>query len=144
MNINFSTVVDYVKRLFPVASARIVPSDNPAQDARLLAFLASGNVFFLRATNGLTYLYFVPTMEENLALGRYIMCSNGLKPREHLSAYFWGQTPVLRVPRREIKSGTAAKAFVDNVLENANLKFDASFVNGRIEQIRKKMNQNVK
>ena len=40
--------------------------------------------------------------------------------------------------------GRGGSADVDNVLENANLNFDASFVNGRIEQIRKKMNQNVK
>ncbi len=144
MNINFSAVVDYVKNLFPSKSAPVEPSDNPKMDACVLACLATGNVFYTRAMDGRTYLYYFTSFDEDVELAKYIMRSNGLKPREHETRYFFDKTIVLRIPRSELKVGMPGRDFVDDVLINANVRFDRAAVDMRINQIKQKMNQNVK
>lgn len=144
MNINFSTVVDYVKNLFPAKSMPVPPSDNPQMDARVLAYLSGGNVFYTRAMDGRTYLYFFTSFEEDIKLAKYVMRSNGLKPREHESRYFFDKSVVLRVPRSEIKPGLPVRDFVDTVLVCTNAYPDLPKIEARINQIRQKMNQKVK
>lgn len=144
MKVCFNTVVDYVKNLLPVWSMSIAPSDNPQMDARVLAYLSGGNVFYTQATDGRTYLYYFTSFEQDIELAKYIMRSNGLKPREHGTRYFFFKSVVLRVPRSEIKPGTPVKAFVDDILVNKNAQPNLPQVDGRIDQIRQKMNQNTK
>ena len=84
MNINFSTVVDYIKNLFPSKSAPVEPSDNPKMDACVLACLATGNVFYTRAMDGRTYLYYFTSFDKDVELAKkaykeYPTMINGIK-----------------------------------------------------------------
>lgn len=144
MKVSFNTVVSYVKNLLPVRSMAVPSSDNPQMDARVLAYLSGGNVFYTRAMDGRAYLYYFTSFEQDIELAKYIMRSNGLKPREHKTRYFFDRSVVLRVPRSEIKPGMSVRAFVDRIFVCTNAYPDLQQIDARINQIKQKMNQNVK
>ena len=85
MNMKFSTVVEYVKNLFPGRAPAV--SDNPAADALALSFLAQGVPFYTVAGNGLSYWYCFVYNPENRVLVKQILRDNGIKFSEHKSNY---------------------------------------------------------
>ena len=145
MKLSFKSIVEYVCELMPIMSGSVVPSDNPYADAAVLAHISAGKVFFTRVTNGGLYFYAMPS-EEYFELAKYIMRGNGMKPRRHISNYYYNGTPVLRVPCSEIRNNVAATSFANRVMAFANANQDQDLVHTRtrINFLTKKMQQKMK
>ncbi len=139
MKLSFSATVEYVRDLIPTFATKISPSDNPNADAAVLSHIAAGRVFFTTANNGLKYLYVFPCNPEYFELAKYIMRSNGLKPRTHLSRFFHGRTPTLRVPYQQIKKNENAILFARSVINVSAFKKDITDIKSRIDILQQKM-----
>lgn len=140
---SFKAIVEYVYDLKMFAAPMPAPSDNPDADAAVLAHISVGNVFFTHANNGRSYFYAIP-VAEYFDLARYIMRSNGMKPRRHISNYYHDGTPVLRVPCSEIKNNVAAASFADRVITTPVLGQDLTKTHARIEWLLGKMQEKTK
>lgn len=111
MKLSFSTVIEYVKDLMPTFPVPV--SDNPKLDAAVLRSVVLRDVFYIQANNGKSYLYVFPKNEEDFPLIKYILRSNGLKARKHMSRYYYDRTPVLRVPFAETRKDGRPREFTD-------------------------------
>ena len=134
----FSTVVEYVKNLFPgCAPAQVVPSDDPALDAAVLATLST-DTFYVTAHNGGNYWYCF-TSRKNMPVAKYILASNGINTSEHNSRYFYDRTPVLRVRTAWLNTHPQARKFVNDVMHADVEKVSREQIDLRIAQIRQKV-----
>ena len=111
MKLSFSTVVEYVKDLLPTFTVPV--SDNPKLDAAVLRSVVLRDVFYINANNGKSYLYVFPKNESDFSLIKYILRSNGLNPRKHMSRYYYERTPVLRIPFAETRKNGRPREFTD-------------------------------
>ena len=133
----FSTVVEYVKNLFPGRAPVVVPSENPKLDADALATIAS-DAFYTVARNGCRYWYcYVPVPDMRVA--RYLLMCNGVCPSKHKSRYFYNPTPVLRFRMSYLENNKQAKDFIDSVMEADDAKMDKAKVQARIAEVRQKV-----
>ena len=114
MELSFSAVVEYVKDLLPTFSVPV--SDNPKLDAAVLRSVVLRDVFYINANNGKSYLYVFPKNESDFPLIKYILRTNGLKPRKHMSRYYYERTPVLRVPFAETRKDGRPREFTDMLM----------------------------
>lgn len=114
MKLSFSTVIEYVKDLMPTFPVPV--SDNPKLDAAVLRSVVLRDVFYIQANNGKSYLYVFPKNEEDFPLIKYILRSNGLNPRKHMSRYYYERTPVLRVPFAETRKDGRPREFTDMLM----------------------------
>lgn len=114
MKLSFSTVIEYVKDLMPTFPVPV--SDNPKLDAAVLRSVVLRDVFYIKANNGKSYLYVFPKNDEDFPLIKYILRSNGLTPRRHISRYYYERTPVLRVPFAETRKDGRPREFTDMLM----------------------------
>ena len=143
MNMKFSTVVEYVKNLFPGRAPAV--SDNPAADALALSFLAQGVPFYTVAGNGLSYWYCFVYNPENRVLVKQILRDNGIKFSEHKSNYYRDNNSiVLRVRRSFLNKNPNALKFANMVMSHNPITLDSESAQKRVAEIRAKMKQNTK
>ncbi len=136
MKLTFSTVVEYVKDLLPTFNVPV--SDNPKLDVAVLRRVLLRDVFYINANNGKDYLYIFPKNEANFPLIKYILRSNGLKSRKHMSRYYYDLTPVLRVPFAEIRKNGRASEFADMLMGQTTWASQEE-ITARINHLRQKV-----
>lgn len=136
MKLSFSTVIEYVKDLLPTFTVPV--SDNPQLDAVVLRSVVLRDVFYIKANNGKSYLYVFPKNEADNSLIKYILRSNALKPRKHMSRYYYERTPVFRVPFDEIRKNDRARGFTD-MLMGQKICMPQEQIDARIYYLRQKM-----
>lgn len=139
----FSTVVEYVKNLFP-GRAPVAVSDKPHADALALAYLAQNVPFYTTASNGLSYWYCFVYSLKNRNIAKQILRSNGIKFAEHKSDYFRDNAVVLRVRRSYLRKNPNALRFVEDVMQHNPIKLDENAAEKRIAEICAGMKQNTK
>lgn len=144
MKLSFSTVIEYVKELLPVIGPSVAVSDNPSADVVLLTLLSAGRIMPLTANNGRSYLYVFPCRYEDFELVKYVLRSNGLTPREHMSHYYYDRTPALRVSYKQIEAKPALRNFVRALTDADFMKLDRKLAEDRLLEVRKNMGQKVK
>lgn len=144
MKLSFTAVVEYVKELVPAFGPLPISSESPFEDAEVLAHISGGRAFHLTANNGRSYLYIFPRGEENMRLAKYILRSNGLRPRLHMSRYYYNKTPVLRVPYSEFSNSPERNSFVDNVLSVSVVDLKKDRVETRVKILQQKLQQKTK
>ena len=143
MNMNFSTVVEYVKNLFPGRAPAVV-SDNPKADALAVVYLSQGVPFFTTAGNGLSYWYCFVYRPENRTIVKRILRMNGIKFAEHKSNYFRDGSIVLRVRKSFLNKNPGALSFVENVMQHNPVHLDDALAEKRVAEIRERMRQKTK
>ena len=135
-------VADYVKDLSPKNKNFYADTSgfaDPQRDARALFKLLSGNVNYLYARNGNRYLYCFVHNEANIDIAKFILKSNGMKPRLHVSSYYAEPMLALRVPESDFKNCETAAAF-KNTLLNHRMNFCVEDVAiSRLQEIRQHM-----
>lgn len=136
MKLTFSTVVEYVKDLLPTFNVPL--SDNPKLDAAVLRSIELRSAFYTCANNGKDYLYIFPKNEADFPLIKYILRSNGLNPRKHMSRYYYERTPVLRVPFAETRKNGRPREFTD-MLTGQTTWASQEEITTRINQLRQKV-----
>lgn len=109
-------VVDYVKDLRPVNYDCAAFAD-PVKDAVALFALLNGNVNYFYARNGNKYLYCFISNEENIDVAKFILKSNGMNPKLHISRYYPEPMLAFRVPASDFKNNNTAAAFKQNLLD---------------------------
>lgn len=138
MNLSWQTVVSYVKNLFP-DNAPVRVSDNPRADARVVAYICSGDVFYMNQMGGDKYWQVFVTNVKDVDLVRYILRSNGLNPKASRA----GMMMSVRVS--DVKNNSAACKFMDMVLNQTVDAKDYDAINKRIGYVRQIMaNQKAK
>lgn len=136
MKLSFSTVIEYVKDLMPTFPVPV--SDNPKLDAAVLRSVVLRDVFYIQANNGKSYLYVFPKNEEDFPLIKYILRSNGLNPRKHMSRYYYERTPVLRVPFAETRKDGRPREFTDMLMGQTSWASQEQIA-ARINHLRQKV-----
>lgn len=136
MKLSFSTVIEYVKDLLPTFPVPV--SDNPKLDAAVLRSVVLRDVFYIQANNGKSYLYVFPKNEEDFPLIKYILRSNGLNPRKHMSRYYYERTPVLRVPFAETRKDGRPREFTDMLMGQTSWASQEQIA-ARINHLRQKV-----
>lgn len=143
MNMKFSTVVEYVKNLFP-GRAPVAISDNPHADAITLAYLAQRVPFYVVARNGVSYWYCFIYNPKKRMVAKQILRNNGIKFEEHKSGYYSDETIVLRARASYLRKNPNALRFVEDVMQHNPIKLDKSMVEKRIAEICARMKQKSK
>ena len=132
MKLSWQFVVQYVKNLFP-DNVPVCVSDNPAADARVVAHVCAGDVFYMNQINGEKYWQVFVANLKDIDMVRYILRSNGLNPK----LFRAGMLMSVRVS--DVRNNPNARKFMDMVL-NHNVdvaEYDA--VIKRMQNIRQKM-----
>ena len=131
-------VVDYVKDLQPVNYDCAAFAD-PVKDAVALFALLNGNVNYFYARNGNKYLYCFISNEENIDVAKFILKSNGMNPKLHISRYYPEPMLAFRVPESNFDNSAAAK--FKKCLLNYRMNFSMSKDVGvsRLQEIRQHM-----
>jgi len=143
MNMKFSTVVEYVKNLFP-GRTPVVTSDNPTADAIALSYLAHGVPFYTVAGNGISYWYCFVYDTDEREIAKRILRSNGIKFAEHKSNYFRDGAIVLRTRRSYLRKNPNALQFVENVMRYNAFTVNKGIAEKRVAEIRTRMEQKMK
>ncbi|MDW2958192.1 MAG: hypothetical protein R8M37_00045 [Alphaproteobacteria bacterium] len=143
MNMNFNTVVEYVKNLFP-GRAPVAVSDNPCADAMALSHLAQGGMFFTTASNRISYWYCFIYNAQERNIAKQILRSNGIKFSEHRSNYYRDGSIVLRVRSSYLRKNPNALRFIENVMQHNPIKLDDGVAEKRIAEICAGMKQKTK
>ncbi len=133
----FSTVVEYVKNLFPGRAAVVVPSDNPKLDAEVLSSLAT-DLFYTNTPGGGRDWYCF-TRVCDMPIAKYILASNGIDPAKYGRRFLCNPTPMFRVRMSELHNNLSARDFVERVMDVDAGKMDMVRVNTRIAEIRQKL-----
>jgi hypothetical protein len=131
-------VVDYVKDLRP-ENLNCAVFANPYMDARALFTLLNGNVNYLYARNGNRYLYCFVHNEANIDIAKFILKSNGMNPKLHISRYYAEPMLALRVPESNFDNYAAAefKKCLLNYRMNFSMSKDVAV--SRLQEIRQHM-----
>lgn len=136
MNLSYKAVVQYVKNLFP-GTAPVAVSDNPQLDAQVLAYLSSDK-FYMVASNGHRYWYcFVEN--DNIPVAQYVLHSNGVRAKSHITRYYSEREPVVRVRVAHLRRNLAASNFINAVMLVQESKINEAVVRSRIEQIKQRV-----
>lgn len=137
-------VVDYVQDLITMHQDKNfyeIKSNTPEKDAQALFYLLNGHAFCDYARNGNKYLYcfLFGDSEQDLRVAKYILRSNGIKPRLHLSYYY--SEPVLAFRARifDIENNDKANVFKENLMKlRTEFNIDKNAVR-HLEQIKQKV-----
>lgn len=136
-------VVDYAQNLIPVhknSRFYVQESKTPIKDAEALFCLINGNTFCEYARNGSQYLYCFLFDEKDIKLAKYILQSNGIKPRLHISRYY--NTPVLALRARvtDIENNARAKEFMSYLMkQRSDFRINSKLATAHLEQIQQKI-----
>lgn len=133
----FSTVVEYVKNLFPGHAPVVVPSDNPKLDAEVLSSLAT-DLFYTNTLGGGRDWYCF-TRVCDMPIAKYILASNGIDSAKYGRRFLCNPTPMFRVRMSELHNNLSARDFVERVMDVDAGKIDMVRVNARIAEIRQKL-----
>ncbi|MDW2995440.1 MAG: hypothetical protein R8M71_00530 [Alphaproteobacteria bacterium] len=110
-------VVDYVKDLRPVKNVDCGAFADPVKDAVALFALLNGNVRYFYARNGKKYLYCFINNDANIDVAKFILKSNGMNPKLHISRYYPEPMLAFRVPASDFKNNNTAAAFKQNLFD---------------------------
>lgn len=136
-------VVDYVQNLVPVyknTKLNIQESNTPEMDAQALFLLLNGQTFCEYARNGNKYLYCFVFDARDLKTAEYILRSNGINPRLHLSRYYNTPDLAFRVPVLDIENNAKAHRFKESLVGlRTDYKMDKNAIL-HLDQIRQKVN----
>ena len=109
-------VTDYVKDLRPVNYNGGAVA-NPDMDARALYTLLNGDVKYLYARNGNKYLYCFVNNSADIDVVKFILKSNGMNPRLHVSRYYPYPMLAFRVPASDFNNNDVATMFKKSLLD---------------------------
>lgn len=133
MNLSWQFVVRYVKNLFP-DNAPVAISDNPDADARVVAHVCSGDVYYINnQINGEKYWQVFVANLKDVELVRYILRSNGLKPK----LFRAGMLMSVRVA--DTQNNPKAQQFMEMVLNHNIDVAERDAVMMRVQNVRQKM-----
>ena len=132
MKLSWQTVVAYVKNLFP-NNAPVRATDNPQADAKMIAHIAGGDVFYVTQRNGEKYWRLFVGNIMDVELVRYVLRSNGLNPKQSNA----GMMFVVRCA--DVKNNPNAIKFMDMVINHNVAAHERDMVAGRAQYIRNLM-----
>lgn len=139
----FRVVVDYVQNLVPAykdTKFNIQQSTTPEMDAQALFRLLNGHTFCEYARNGKQYLYCFVFDAKDLKTAEYILRSNGIKPRLHLSRYYNTPDLAFRVPVLDIENNVKAHKFKESLMGlRTGFNMDKNAIL-HLDQIKQKVN----